>query len=103
VAGKVVTRWKLLYLAVWLLLMPLDRFKMYGVWRKSYALLLAPAIAFQWLAFFWPLWSFHREMAKQNHVLQREADRLSSEIADIRQRLEEMPSGDDAPKGRPSR
>jgi hypothetical protein len=81
---------------VWLLLMPLDRFKMYGVWRKPYALLLALAIAFEWLAFFWPLWSFHREMAKQKHVLLREADRLSSEIADIQQRLEEGPSGDDA-------
>jgi hypothetical protein len=84
------------YLAVWLLLMPLDRFKMYGAWRKPYALLLALAIAFEWLAFFWPLWSFHREMAKQKHVLLREADRLSSEIADIQQRLEEGPSGDDA-------
>jgi hypothetical protein len=84
------------YLAVWLLLMPLDRFKMYGVWRKPYALLLALAIAFEWLAFFWPLWSFHREMAKQKRVLLPEADRLSSEIADIQHRLEEGPPGDDA-------
>jgi len=62
---------------------------------------LALAIAFEMLAFFWPLWSFHREMAKQKHVLLPEADRLSSEIADFQHRLEEGPPGDDAkaPKG----
>jgi hypothetical protein len=85
------------FLALWLLLLPLPRFqKMYGDWRTPYASLLALAIACEMLAFFWPLWSFHREMAKQKHVLLREADRLSSEIADIQHRLEEGPPGDDA-------
>jgi hypothetical protein len=86
-----------LFLAVWLLLLPLPRFqKMYGDWRTPYASLLALAIACEMLAFFWPLWSFHLEMAKQKHALLREADRLSSEIVDIQRRLEEGPSGDDA-------
>jgi hypothetical protein len=85
-----------LFLAVWLLLLPLPSFQGYRDWRTPYASLLALAIACEMLAFFWPLWSFHREMAKQKHVLLREADRLSSEIADIQQRLEEGPSGDDA-------
>jgi hypothetical protein len=84
------------YLAVWLLLLPLRPFEMYGDWRTPYFWLLALAIAFEMLAFFWPLWSFHREMAKQKRVLLPEADRLSSEIADIQHRLEEGPPGDDA-------
>jgi integrase len=62
-----------LFLAVWLLLLPLPRFQGYRDWRTPYASLLALAIACEMLAFFWPLWSFHREMAKQKHVLLREA------------------------------
>lgn len=85
-----------LYLGVWLLLLPLRPFEMYRVWRTPYALLLALAIAFEMLAFFWPLWSFHQEMAKQKQVLLPEADRLSSEIANIQHRLEEGLPGDDA-------
>jgi hypothetical protein len=73
------------YLAVWLLLMPLGPFQGYGHWRTQYVLLLALAIAFEMIAFFLPLWSFHREMAKQRHDLLTRADRLSSEIADIQQ------------------
>ena len=84
------------YLAVWLLLMPLSPFQGYRVWRTQYVLLLALAIAFEMLAFFLPLWSFHREMAKQKHELLPEADRPSSEIANIQRRLEEGSPGDDA-------
>jgi hypothetical protein len=55
------------YLASWLLLIVLSGFfdARYGYWAPAYSGLLAIALVFVILAFFLPLWSFHRDMASQ--------------------------------------
>ena len=84
------------FLAIWLLLIPLPRFQSrYQYWQKPYAGLLALAIGVEVLAFLIPLWSFHREMEKQKRMLLEEADKLSPEIAEIQRKLAEGAPSED--------
>ena len=74
------------FLAAWWVLIPL-RGERYERWRDPYLGLLAIAIVIELLAFFVPMWFFHREMAGQKGDLLREADRLSGEIASLTKEL----------------
>lgn len=84
------------FLAIWLLLIRFSAFQeRYFRWQEPYGYLLALAIAIEIGAFLLPLWSFHRTMLEQKGQLQREADRLSSEIADLQRRLATTHPGTD--------
>lgn len=78
-----VTALPALFVAVWLLLIPVWSYRSYDNWREPYLGLLPFAIAFEVLAFIVPVFSFHRVMATQKDALLREADALSLEIARI--------------------
>ena len=67
-----------LFLATWWVLIPLWPAGWYARWREPYLALLAPAIAFEVLAFLVPMWSFHTLMVRQKRHLLREADVLSA-------------------------
>jgi hypothetical protein len=86
-----------IFLAIWLLLIPLPYFHLlYYHWQRAYAGLLALAIVFEMLAFLIPLRSFHCEMERQKRILLQEADKLSPEIAEIQRKLAEGQPGDEA-------
>ncbi|MGI8809853.1 MAG: hypothetical protein ACR2KK_18830 [Acidimicrobiales bacterium] len=70
------------FLAVWWLVIPLVP-RDYEGWRNPYLGLLVLAIAVELLCFFVPVLYFHREMERQKEEYQREADKLSSEMADL--------------------
>jgi hypothetical protein len=79
-----------MFLAVWLVLIPLPYFlPLYQRWEVPYSGLLALAILFEVLSFVVPLRWFHREMFQQKRILLREADRLSVEIVEIQRNLAE--------------
>jgi hypothetical protein len=84
-----------IFLAVWLVLIPLPYFQSYAGWQKSYRGLLVLAIIFEALSFMVPLWWFHGEMSKQKRILLKEADELSAEIAQIQRNLVEAQSIDE--------
>jgi hypothetical protein len=82
------------FLAVWLLLIPLPAFEArYQNWREPYLCLLVLAIAIEALAFLVPLWSFHGDMVRQKRELLQEADRLSPRMAEIQAQLAEGAAG----------
>lgn len=81
------------FLAVWWLIIPFVP-RDYGNWRNPYLGLLVLAIAFELLCFFPPLLHFHREMERQKDEYLREADRLSSEMADLELGLATMTDTD---------
>ena len=86
-----------IFLAIWLLLIPLPYFHpLYHHWQRVYAGLLALAIVFEMLAFLIPLRSFHCEMERQKRILLQEADKLSPEIAEIQRKLAEGQPGNEA-------
>lgn len=86
-----------IFLAIWLLLIPLPHFNpLYHHWQGAYAGLLALAIGFEMFAFLVPLRSFHRDMAGQKRLLLQEADRLAPEIAEIQRKLANGEMGDEA-------
>jgi hypothetical protein len=79
-----------IFLAVWLILISFDVWPgvdQYKNWERPYAGLLVLAIAFEIMAFVWPLWEFHLQMRAQKRVFLEEADALSVEIAAIRASL----------------
>jgi hypothetical protein len=85
-----------MFLAIWLLLIPLPYFHpLYHHWQRAYAGLLALTILFEMLAFLMPLRSFHREMERQKRILLREADKLAPEIAEIQRKLAEDQPADE--------
>jgi hypothetical protein len=75
------------YLSVWSFLIPAwpDAFRRerYLRWMHPYLGLLAIALAFEVIAFVFPMWWFHREMQAQKNRLLAEADYLSERIAAI--------------------
>jgi len=74
-----------MFLAVWLLLLPL--WPRYARWEEPYLGLLLFSITIEVLAFILPLISFHRVMKEQKEGLLRTADELSAKINDLRSRL----------------
>ncbi len=75
------------FLAVWLLLIPVWPYHPYGQWREAYLGLLPVALAFEVSAFLVPMSVFHQEMAGQKQLHQKTADIRSREIADIQSEL----------------
>jgi hypothetical protein len=75
------------FLAAWLVLIPVWPSNRYDQWREAYLGLLPLALAFEVLAFLVPMRVFHQEMATQKQEQQRTADVRSREIADIQAEL----------------
>jgi len=75
------------FLAVWLVLIPVWPSNRYDQWRDAYLGLLPLALAFEVLAFLLPMRAFHQEMASQKQEQRRTADVRSREIADIQAEL----------------
>ena len=75
------------FLAVWLVLIPVWPSHRYDQWREAYLGLLPLALAFEVLAFLLPMRVFHQEMASQKQEQRRTADVRSREIADIQAEL----------------
>lgn len=81
-----------LFLAVWLVLIPLwPAAGRYDSWQVPYLLLLPLALAFEILAFLVPLWLFHRDMQTQKAALLQEADTLGQRIVRLQAELAEQP------------
>jgi hypothetical protein len=82
------------YLAVWLFLIPVWP-RDYSGWRPPYIPLLALSVVFEMLAFFLPMWFFHRVMRKEKELLLETADALSERVAalegDLAQPDQEQP------------
>lgn len=74
------------FLAVWWFLIPLFGNR-YGTWRDVYAGLLVFVILCEVLAFFRPMWSFHRVMSDKRAELLIEADQISEQAAGIKKQL----------------
>lgn len=74
------------FLAVWWFLIPLfgDR---YSAWRAVYAGGLVLVVLCEILAFFSPMWSFHRIMSGAKAQLLTEADHISEQAAKIQKQL----------------
>jgi hypothetical protein len=80
-----------LFLAVWLVLIPLWPIAgRYDRWKEPYLGLLPIALGFELLAFLVPIWFFHREMQVQKTVLLREADTLGQNIVRVQNELTEL-------------
>jgi len=74
------------FLAVWWFLIPLFG-ERYGGWRDVYAGLLVFVVFCEALAFFSPMWSFHRIMSEKKASFLIEADHISEQAAGIRKQL----------------
>ncbi|MGE3267677.1 MAG: hypothetical protein AB7P40_02945 [Chloroflexota bacterium] len=72
-----------LFLAVWIVLIPLWPHRGYDEWYQPYLGLLTLAVAFEMLSFLAPLWSFHHQMVEQKCMLLARADSLSCEMLDL--------------------
>lgn len=84
------------FVAIWLMLIGFTGFhQRYAHWQEPYGYLLLLAMAFEMAAFVVPLLSFHRGMHEQHGQLQREADRLSSQIAEVQRQLTLAEGGKD--------
>jgi hypothetical protein len=84
-----------LFIATWLMLIPLPQFQMrYQQWMRPYQGLLVLAVVFEVLSFAVPLWWFHRRMTQQKQDLLKEADKLSAEVASLQREL----SGEQSPE-----
>lgn len=79
-----------MFLAVWLLLLPL--WPRYARWEDPYLGLLLFSISIEILAFILPLIAFHKVMKDQKERLLKTADELSVKINDLRSRLVIDPS-----------
>lgn len=82
-----------IYLATWLLLIPIWP-RNYSYWRDVYVPLLALGLGFELLAFFLPMWFFHTEMKKEKDRLLKNADELGGEVAALEAELAK-PAHDD--------
>jgi hypothetical protein len=79
-----------LFLAVWLILMqywPVAHNRYAQTWMRPYLGLLPIGIAFEILAFFVPIWFFHREMERGKAAQLHEADKLAKDIVRIEAEL----------------
>jgi hypothetical protein len=74
------------FLAAWWFLIPLFGNR-YDAWRDVYAGLLVFVILCEALAFFRPMWTFHRVMSDKKAELLIEADQISEQAARIQKRL----------------
>jgi hypothetical protein len=74
------------FLAVWWFLIPLFG-ERYSGWRDVYAGLLVFVVFCEALAFFSPMWSFHRIMSDKKADFLIEADHISEQAAGIRKQL----------------
>jgi len=74
------------FLAAWWFLIPLFG-ERYSAWRSAYAGLLVFVILCEALAFFLPMWSFHRIMAEGKARLLTEADQISEQATEIQKQL----------------
>jgi hypothetical protein len=74
------------FLAAWWFLIPLFGNR-YDAWRDVYAGLLVFVILCEALAFFRPMWTFHRVMSDKKAELLIEADQISEQAARIQERL----------------
>jgi hypothetical protein len=74
------------FLAVWWFLIPLFG-ERYSAWRGVYAGLLVLVILCEVLAFFWPMWSFHRIMRDAKKKFLVEADQISEQVSGIQRQL----------------
>jgi hypothetical protein len=74
------------FLALWWFLIPLFG-ERYSIWRGVYAGLLVFVVLCEVLAFFSPMWSFHRIMSEGKAGLLTEADQISEQAAGIRKQL----------------
>lgn len=87
-----------LFLAGWLLLLPLPAFQtQYAAWQAIYFGLLPVALGFELLTFFLPLGWFHHQMVMAKRQLLQEADRLSGVVADQHYRRLADPTGERSP------
>jgi hypothetical protein len=75
-----------IYLATWWLIIPIWP-RDYSYWRNTYIGLLALGLAFELLAFFLPMWSFHFEMKQEKDRLLQDADELGGEVAAVEAEL----------------
>ncbi len=73
------------YISAWLLLIPV--FPRYEAWLLPYCGLLLVALAFTVAAFLLPLWSFHREMARQKEAYAPRADEIAQRINALKDEL----------------
>lgn len=80
------------YLAAWWVLIPFTPQHDYDVWREPYLGLLMIAIGLEVLAFFVPLWSFHKQMKNKKQELFKEADELSARMNDIQRKIIDLES-----------
>lgn len=74
------------FLAVWWFVIPLFG-ERYSTWRGVYAALLVFVVFCEILAFFSPMWSFHRIMKDGKTRFLIEADQISEQAARIRKEL----------------
>jgi len=74
------------FLAVWWFLIPLFG-ERYSAWRDVYAGLLVFVVFCEVLAFFSPMWSFHRVMSGKKAQLLIEADQISEQATGIQKQL----------------
>lgn len=74
------------FLAVWWFLIPLFG-ERYSAWRGVYAGLLIFVVLCEAMAFFLPMWSFHRIMSAGKARLLTEADQISEQAAEIQKQL----------------
>lgn len=79
-----------LFLSAWLLINAIRPNPGYTAWQAAYLGLLPIAIAFEILAFFVPVWLFHREMRDQKKLLLAVADTLSYDIAELKGKLADL-------------
>jgi hypothetical protein len=82
-----------IFLAVWWFLFPIWP-RDYSHWEDAYLVLLSAAIIVEILTFFIPIWGFHLIMVQAKANWLEEADRLSTEISQLR-KYEDTERGDD--------
>jgi hypothetical protein len=70
-----------IYLAAWLMLIPM--LSRYDYWRPIYVPLLALSLVIELVAFLQPMWFFHVAMQQKKELLLEEADGLSERVAEL--------------------
>jgi len=73
------------FVALWLALLPYHKATVEAV--RVLQVLLPPFILLEVGAFLWPIWAFHRDMARQRDALTSEADKLVFRIMGTQEEL----------------
>jgi len=90
-----------IYLGAWVVLIPALPALDYGGWESWFLWGLLPvAIAFEVLAFIWPMVGFHHEMKMQKLTLLDEADQFTEAIRELQIKLPKMKSADEVENAR---